>query len=111
MGIEAGDIQTGAPTYRNFKETIFKLLDVTFGQVTAILMLQKLQLNLNHLNEIFQKLCHHWPKQVIGLLTKTTFNLQKWEFCNGTDIQPNRQTNINRKLDCWLNFFFKSCIS
>ena len=41
MGIEAGDIQTGAPTYRNFKENIFELLDVPFEQVTAILMVKK----------------------------------------------------------------------
>ena len=41
MGIEAGDIQTGAPTYRNFKENIFKLLDVAFDQVTEIFVFQK----------------------------------------------------------------------
>ena len=41
MGIEAGDIQTGTPTYRNFKENIFELLDVAFDQVTAILLFQK----------------------------------------------------------------------
>ena len=41
MGIEAGDIQTGAPMNRNFKENIFELLDVAFDQVTAISMLQK----------------------------------------------------------------------
>ena len=40
MGIEAGDIQAGTPTYRNFKENIFEILDVAFGQVTSILMLQ-----------------------------------------------------------------------
>ena len=43
MWIEAGDIQTGAPMYRNFKEIIFELLDVASDQVTAILMLQKLR--------------------------------------------------------------------
>ena len=36
MSVEAGDILTGAPTYRNFKENLFELLYV------AILMLQKL---------------------------------------------------------------------
>ena len=41
MAIEAGDIQTGAPTYRNFKENIFELLNVAFDQVKAILVLQK----------------------------------------------------------------------
>ena len=41
MRIEAGDIQTGAPAYRNFKENIFELLDEPFDQVTAILMLKK----------------------------------------------------------------------
>ena len=41
MGIEAGDIQTGTPTYRNFKENIFELLDVAFDQVKGIFMLNK----------------------------------------------------------------------
>ena len=40
-GDRAGDMQTGALTYRNLKENVFELLDVAFNQVTAILMLQK----------------------------------------------------------------------
>ena len=42
MRIEAGDVWTGAPTYRNFKEDIYELLDVAFDQVTPILLLQKI---------------------------------------------------------------------
>ena len=41
MGIEAGDIRTGAPTCRNFKENKFELLDVVLDQVTEILGLKK----------------------------------------------------------------------
>ena len=41
MGIEVGDIQTGGPTYRNFKENIIEILDVDFDQVISILLLQK----------------------------------------------------------------------
>ena len=41
MGKETGDIQTGDPTYRNFKENIFGLLDLALNQVIEILMLQK----------------------------------------------------------------------
>ena len=40
----------------------------------------------------------------LGILTRTTFNLQKWKFWNGTDIQPNRQTKTHRKLDQYVFF-------
>ena len=45
MGIEVGDIQTGAPTYRNFKESLFKLLDVA-SYINFIA--SKVTENLNH---------------------------------------------------------------
>ena len=41
MQIEAGDVQTGEPTYRNFKN-IFEILDVVLDQVTETLVLQKI---------------------------------------------------------------------
>ena len=37
MRIEAGDIRTVAPTYRNFKEDIYEHLDVAYNQVTEII--------------------------------------------------------------------------
>ena len=46
MRIEAGDVQTPAPTYRNFKNK-FELFDVAFDQETAILVPQKIKKNLN----------------------------------------------------------------
>ena len=48
MRIEAGDVRTGAPTYRNLKEDIYELLAIAFDQVTAILVLQKTTKKLNH---------------------------------------------------------------
>ena len=36
MRIEAGDVQTGAPTYKNFKEHEFELLYVDFDQGNEI---------------------------------------------------------------------------
>ena len=50
MRIEAGDVWTGAPTYRNFKEDIYELLDVAFDQVTATLVLQELNKKIKSLN-------------------------------------------------------------
>ena len=36
---------------------------------------------------------------MIGLLTRTLFDLQKWEICKGNEGQTNRQTSAHKKLD------------
>ena len=52
----------------------FELFDVVFDKETAMLVLEKIRKNLNHSNELFQELCHHWPNRVLGLSTKTLFD-------------------------------------
>ena len=41
MRIEVGDVRTGAPTYKKFKENKFELFYVDSYQVTAILVFKK----------------------------------------------------------------------
>ena len=46
MWIEAENVQTGAPTYRNF--FFNELFDVVFNYEAAILVLQKIRKKENH---------------------------------------------------------------
>ena len=45
-------------------------------------------------------MCHSWPILVIRSSTRGLHNLLKWVFCNVTDTQTNRQTDIET---LWLN--------
>ena len=47
---------------------------------------------------------------VITGQNRIAFNLQKWKFCNGTDIQPKRQTNTHTKIRSICLCFFNICI-
>ena len=90
---------------RSFKENIFELFGVAFDQVKAFLVLQKNE-KLKSLKWNISTIGSSLAKRVLGLLTRTMFNLQKWEFCKGTDILQNRKTNTHRKFDQYVYVYF-----
>ena len=45
MRIEAGDVWTGAPTYRNLKKFKFELFDVFFDKEITMFVLKKIRKN------------------------------------------------------------------
>ena len=97
MRIKSGDVQTVAPTYRNYKKGNLSFW-CNFWQRDSNFIASKRQ-------EKFKSSKLNSSSNVSSLAKKgaRTFNQNfvclKWEIFNCTDTQANRQTNMHRKLD------------